>query len=403
MRPTPKLALFLALVALALLVPPAPPVVSGLSGEPVPGVGLRLGPAYLLGAPLWGVFDFLTVRTVDEHVAILAGLCILFGAWRLLRRRSRRSLAARVGVETAVAGAFVLALGGFYVAGVLAPRPMAALRVEDPDVVVVDFHSHSDASHDGRPGFTAERTRAWHRGAGFHVAWLTDHSVVDAALEAAARNPARAGDGTVLLPGREVVYEHQHVVALGLHDPREGLPAAPDGTDPCERWPVLIQTIPNDLSRVHPGGCSETGAGVRAIELVDGDPRGLAQGERERQRILALADSLGLIPVAASNLHGWGRTAASWNLIRIPGWREMAPEEVGDRIVELLRSGDRDAVEIVTVRRPAPAPRGRVATAAASVASVADFAARRSRPERLAWLAWLLVGVVAARRLGTVR
>ena len=44
---------------------------------------------------------------------------------------------------------------------------MARLRVGDPDVLVVDFHSHTEASHDGRRGFTDADDRAWHHDAGF--------------------------------------------------------------------------------------------------------------------------------------------------------------------------------------------------------------------------------------------
>ena len=52
----------------------------------------------------------------------------------------------------------------------------------------------------------------------------------------------------------------------------------------CEGWPVLIQTIPNDLGRVPVPACTADGAGVEAIELLDGDPRGLEQSDRERAR-----------------------------------------------------------------------------------------------------------------------
>lgn len=388
-----------ALAAGALVVPVSAPVVSALSGEPLAGVGLHHPPSYLALAPLWGVLDFLTLRTVAEHQVILGSLVALFLAWRLVRRRRPAGLASRVAVEVGVAVLFLAGVLALYLVGILASRPMVALRVDDPDLVVVDFHSHTRASHDGRPGFTAERVRAWHRGAGFHLAWITDHDSIGAARRATARNPERAGDGVSLLAGREVVYADQHVVALGTVDPREGLPPGGSLAERCARWPVLIQTIPNDLSRVHPGPCTEEGAGVRAIELVDGDPRGLAQGERERAWILQLADSLGLVPVSASNLHGWGRTAASWNVVRVPGWRDLPPGEVGRRVERVLRDGARDALEVVVVRRPVPAPKDGAGAAAASLVSLADFAARRTRPERLSWIVWLALALALRRRM----
>ena len=62
-----------------------------------------------------------------------------------------------------------------------------------------------------------------------------------------------------------------------------------------------------------------------AVEANDASPRGLRQSKRDRAQILALADSLDLALVAGSNNHGWGRTAAAWTLIRIPGWQRMSP------------------------------------------------------------------------------
>ncbi len=399
-RSIPKPYFVAGLLALALALPPRPSVVSALTGEPLAGVVLHLPVAYVLLAPLCGVFDYLTVLTPAQHAAVLGTLLAFFLGWRLLRRRRRRGPLRRAAIEIGAALGFLAAVFGFYAFGILGPHPMARLVVDDPDVVVVDFHSHTLSSHDGRKTFTAERNRAWHRGAGYDVAYITDHDSIRAAIEAERHNPARAGDGTVILPGREVVYAGQHVAVLGPVDPRLG-PAAgtggvPDPATPCAGWPVLIQTIPNNLGNLPAAECTEKGAGVRAIELVDGDPRGLAQGERERARILHLADSLDIAVVAVTNLHGWGRTAPGWSLVTVPGWRAMSPEEVGARIEDALRHGGRDAVQVVSVRRPSR-PLVGVGVAALPVVTLADFVARRSRAERLSWLAWIALAVVFGR------
>lgn len=399
-RSIPKPYLVAALVALALAIPPRPAVVSALTGGPLAGVSLRLPPAYVVLAPLCGVLDYLTVLTVAQHLAVLGTLLVIFVGWRLLRRRRKRGLLRRVAIELGAGVGFLAALVGLYAFGAAGPHPMARLVVDDPDVVVVDFHSHTLSSHDGRKTFTAERNRAWHRAAGFDVAYITDHDSIRAAMEAERRNPARAGDGTVILPGREVVYAGQHVAVLGPVDPRLGPAAgaagAADPTAPCAGWPVLIQTIPNDLGNLPPAECTAVGGGVRAIELVDGAPRGLAQGERERSRILHLGDSLDIAVVASSNLHGWGRTAPGWSLLRIPGWQAMSPEEVGGRIEDALRHGGRDAVEVVTVRRPRGPLEG-IRVAALPVLTVVDFVVSRSRVERLSWLAWIALAALLGR------
>jgi hypothetical protein len=412
-----------ALSGAALLFPERAPVVSALTGAPVEGVALEHSFGYLVLAPVFGAMDYLTVLTVPQHVSWLVGLFLAFGAWRLVRRRAKRGWAKRVLIEGGALVGFVVALAAFIAAGALAYRPMARLVVDDPDIVVVDFHSHTRASHDGRWDFTAERNRSWHRGVGTHVAFIADHDSVAPVLRAMTRNPRRAGDGTVVLPAREFVYAGQHVVALGTVDPRTatdawrpdpGAPPAPHavgGDDAgrrwCDGWPVLIQTIPNDLGRVPVPFCGPDGAGVEAIELLDGDPRGLLQSDVERERILAIADSLGLALVSASNLHGWGAAAASWNLLRIPGWRDMTPEAVGARIESMLRFGGPDAVEVVAYRRPSMADGARMAALGATVSLPVHFAAQRSRAERVSWLVWMALALAGARvlerRRGTQR
>lgn len=120
---------------------------------------------------------------------------------------------------------------------------------------MVDFHSHTH-SHDGRKGFTAEDSRTWHRDAGFHVAYNTDPESARAAVRAAMDNLPRAGEGTVLLPKRDVVYRRKHVVVLGTRDPRAITVSADSGPGPfgadtrCPQWPLLVQPIPADLSLV---------------------------------------------------------------------------------------------------------------------------------------------------------
>ncbi|MGD8322400.1 MAG: hypothetical protein PVJ02_18250, partial [Gemmatimonadota bacterium] len=383
----------------AVALPERIQVVSVLSGEPVPGVSLHHSPVYLLLAPLCGIMDYLSLLTVRQHLMVLGLSWFLFLLWRA--RRASRTLVAHpwrtLVREGGMIVAFLACLVAFYGFGILGPRPMARLVVDDPDVVVVDFHSHTESSHDGRSGFSAERNRAWHRDAGFDVAYVTDHDSIRAALEAERRNPSRAGDGTSILAGREIVYRDEHLVVLGSVDPRAWGAAAPDEAR-CSDFPLLIQTLPEDLSRVPGPDCPDGEGGVRAIELVDGDPRGLDQGVRERARILALADSFHLTLVASSNLHGWGRTASGWSLMRIPGWRDMTPDRLGGRIQEEIREGGPGAVQVVGYRRATRPP---TALGAASELLIPlDALTWLSRAERVAWLAWVALAayLVALRR-----
>jgi hypothetical protein len=264
-------------------------------------------------------------------------------------------------------------------------------------MLTVDFHSHTAASWDGRAGFGAEENRAWHRAAGFDVAFVTDHRSFAGATAGKARNPREAGDGTTLLTGIETRYRAQHLNVLGgtvgrdsgflvgavdplaLASPARSL--APEG--------ILLVTVPAPLGEV-PEVVAESGGAVRAIELSDAAPRGLAQLDSARSRVLHLADSLDLAVVAGSDNHGWGRTPAAWSVMTIPGWRRVSADSLSSLIVARIRQRGRRAVRVVERGRPT-ASRG-AALALIAPAMAWTMLTQIGWPERVSWLLWTWAG-----------
>lgn len=395
----------LVLVLLAALLAKQPALLDAETGATVTDAALYFPWTYIALAPLTSLLDTMTLLTARQHIAF--GVTVLLGAILLMRpwrarlaaggaERSSRLLRA-AGATLAGAALGVAILAGVYAAGTLLPRPMARLVVNGPDVVTVDFHSHTSASHDGRRGFTAEANRAWHRAAGFDVAYITDHGRTDAARQAAARNQPRAGDGTVILAGSEFVYRDAHVIGLGadteavLRD-RTAL-ARSD-------WPVVIHTIPGRLANLATPDASYAG-GTSAIEIADACPRGFEQATRDRWAILRLADSLDLAVVASSNDHGWSRSAAAWSLLRIPAWQYMSPATLDSAIRETILRRRRHAVRVV-LRRPVPGAASIAGVAFTMPAVVWTTFATQSFPARVAaafWIGLALFAPAARRRL----
>ena len=371
------------------------PVIDTLTGETVADVGLVFSTGYLAFAPVLGVLDHLSLLTDRQHVAVLLGGVVVFLALRGYRRLSGACTEAGTSRECVLAVAGFASVLCIYAFGVLGTRPMVSLQSHDPELVIVDFHSHTDASHDGRPGFDVEARREWHQSAGFDLAYLTDHLSLEAALIATGGNPGLAGDGLSILPGREVRYKSQHVLVLGHEDPTVGI------TD-RDRWPTLIQTIPNDLSRVPLPTYAGRG-GVHAIELVDADPRGLRQSVEDRALLLNIADSLDLAVVSGSNHHGWGRTAAVWTLVRVPDWQRLAPEALGLEVESHIRDNRADATRVVERRRlPTDTSREWSVAEVFTLPRLAWHVLTSLTPiERVAWLLW--IGVATLILHGTSR
>lgn len=384
---------------------PRDPIRDAVTGAAVPEAFLSRPAAYLFLAPLSNVLDMLTLLSKLQHLALLAAVFALFAGWRTVRALRGR---ATVRGHLLSSGALLLGIIVVYAAMALLPRPMAALVADNADILRVDFHSHTDASHDGRPGWSAERNRAWHRDGGYDAAFVTDHASVAGAERGMANNPSRAGDDVVLLQGIEVGWSGEHVNVLGAGRVYGGL-LTNNGRDLDpealrlaslipRREPVVVWNHPRQLGRL-PIATGPGTFGVRAIELSNGAPDSMDGVRRERRALIALAEEKHLFMTSGSDNHGWGSTAPNWTLMVVPGWRGLSPDALATRIESIARGGGPDAARVVERRAVnATTP---LAIAATIVTAPAMMLATLSTDERVSWLAWtwlITIGVWWIRR-----
>jgi hypothetical protein len=371
---------------------PLAPLRDAVTHGDAAGAHLGLPAAYVALAPFSDLADAISLLTVRQHVALLLTVLLAFVAWRILRRGRGVVMTSRVrrfGTESLAFAVLLASVLAFYAAAVLSPRPMAALELGDADELAIDFHTHTEASHDGRAGLTPDRVRQWHRAAGFHAAYVTDHRTFAGAARALAGNPRRAGDGVVLFSGIEVIAGRLHLNVLGaapadsqhfrlrvIAPESTGLFRPADGS-----VPVVLLTIPGNLDRVRPT------MGIAAVEISDAAPRGLQQTQREHGRIVRMADSARWALLAASDNHGWGRTAAAWSLFRIPRWRTLPPDSLDRAIRRDIATHRRAAGRVVERRRPdeSATPLGIASTAPQMLWLMLRTLAW---PERASWMVW---------------
>jgi hypothetical protein len=341
-------------------------------------------------APASTILDALTMLSPAQYWATFA-LCAflivggeIFGDARRARcfraLKATRTCARFTGGTVAILGIMLLL-----------SRPMASLRTSDPELIVVDFHSHTSASHDGRAGFDVERNRKWHRAAGFNAVYVTDHRTFDGAIEGARLNPTAAGGGTTILPGVELRDGPEHPILIGV-DPRRMRIVSPDWREAAVKAdggpvpPMLILSMPGDLDHV-PRDEYTGEIRLAAIEGADGSPRGIAQTTIDQQRIFALADRMGLAVVSGSDNHGWAQAAPAWSLLRIPGWRSMTPAALDIAIRRTIIARVPGSTRVIA-RRMAGLGSGRIATALGGVAVAAMMFRTMNLTDRLSWLAW---------------
>ena len=402
----PWTAIVITLLLLASALASTPAVRDATTGERFNDASLTFSTGYLALSPLWDVFDAWSLLSVRDHVAVFLWLAAIYVVWRVLRRRGA-TMVGRKRREAGMATLFLVGLLLLYSLAALLPRPMAQLVTSGATsdaLLVLDVHSHTRYSHDGRPGWSPEDVRAWHRDAGYNVAFISDHRTFDGIERGLPNNPPQAGQGTTLLPAIEVVWQGVHVNVLNAGARYRGITteslrdideqALTLASMIANTEPVLVQTIPDDLSKMHPAHGPGT-PGVRAIELIDGSPRGLGQGRQQRARIVKLADSLNLALVAGSNNHGWGRTASGWTLMVLPGWRGMQTDSLSSMIDRVFRLAGRQAT--LPIERVGGTGDGALAVMFALPVVVWRMFATLSGDQRAMWLLWTWAIVLIAR------
>jgi hypothetical protein len=395
------------LITSAVLVTAAlslPPIMDLARPQSPAAASLKTPLLYDILAPVSNILDTLTLLSPVQYWATFALCAVVFfapGIFRDLRRPRGFGFWSTIFSCLRFLGGTVAVIGIMLVVR----RPMASLSLQDPDLIAVDFHSHTSASHDGRPDFDAERNREWHQSAGFDAAYITDHRTFDGALDASERNPSLAGGGTTLLTGVELRDADEHPLLLGVDarrmkisspDWREAAVEADGGTVP----PILILTLPGNIVRVPVN--EYTGAiRLAAIEGSDGSPRGVAQTGTDRKGILALADKLHLAVVVGSDNHGWGRAAPAWSVLRIPGWRDMTPGSLDIAIRRTILARVPGTTEIIA-RRTAASPSGKVEIALGGAAVALSMLRTMNLRERFSWILWSwaggLLSLIRARR-----
>ena len=402
---------WLPLLIVALIILSAPfavdPLRDAATGGPITDATLRRSGGYLLLAPISAVLDTLTLLSHRQHIALILTLVLGWVLWWWWRRReadlavpaTRRAvrIASRVGIALAV-------LAGVYAVALLVPRPMAALETAGPNIIAIDFHAHTKYSHDGRWNWEPEDVRAWHRKAGFDVAFIADHRTFDGAREGWANNPTESGTETLLLPALEAVWKGEHVIVLDADRMYRGIfdAALRDVDDDALRLaslvpgnePVLIWTIPGNLANVRTAKGRGT-PGIRALEVVDGAPRGLTQSRLDRARIVHLGDSTDVALVAGSDSHGWGHAASAWTLMLIPGWRGAPPDEVSRAISATIRNNGRETTRVAE-RYVANTEDAALVPFTVPIVTWGMFRSLSS-DERIVWFAWVAALTMLAR------
>lgn len=324
------------------------PAISDPTGAVLPaGLTLAFPALNLLLAPLFDLWDGVTLLAMSRLHAFLVMAVALVAAWSLLA--SRRKAGVRWLAATARLLAGILGLGLFILGGIRWRRPMAHLAGVPTDLLVVDLHSHTNESHDAKSllqrDFDLEVSRAWHRRGGFDAFFVTDHNLLNHAVL-----PYGDRGSPVACPGEELSLWGAHIVLLGNSDsvPRAAYADSEAGIERLFQqseslWhAVTLASIPEydehhfaDLPRW-------IAAGVDGFEISNAAPKANEQSRWSRDSVIHLARTNGRWLAGVTDQHGMGGTVQAWTLVArtdsgvaIPGAARLCDEI----LARLIRDG----------------------------------------------------------------
>jgi hypothetical protein len=359
--------------------------------------------SHVLLAPFTLLADWLNGGSRHDLIgfAVWAGV-----AYTLTRLAARRGPPRRPLRETLYAAALLVALGGFVGWGYWLQRPIPRLATTDADDLVLDVHSHTAMSHDGRRGFGAAQSARWHARAGFDAAFITDHNVAGPAkawrIDAGGRRPR-------MLDGEELSLSGLHLVVLGngVAIPNRPYDASWDSTGALIRRLhadslYLIASLPEYWEHHWGGELGElTTGGVDAFEIWTASPKAMDFPAEARRAVVARSRLENRTLFGATDMHGFGNTATVWNVVRLPGWRLLGDGALTQALVVRFRTEGVTANQVVALRRWLP--ESRLGSAFSVPINLALALRTASVPHALALLGWIWVWPVAAsfrRRAG---
>jgi len=354
-------AMLLALLVLLTALWAQPSLVDAVTGA-APGDADLVRPVLYTGlAPLSNLLDALTFLSLGRAQAALLVWVIALAALGAAKPGSRRRRITRGLVGPAVIVLLVAAT-------VLLPRPVPRLAANDSTVTVLDYHAHTDASHDGRAGWTAADLAEWHAAQGFTAAYVTDHNII---FSRPAERPI------ALLPGVEWSVYRQHVVALGAGrtidreryqgDTRRMLGLF---TELHRQGAVGIASLPEYWRNHREDLDAFVAAGVDGFEIVNCAPKAIGFSGADRRDVIDLAARHDLLVTGASDNHGWGKVTCVWN-ISLPGGHGFRANRV--------------------ITRPIVLAQGTSPAWTAAFSQPWLMFRGLTWPERISWLTWILV------------
>lgn len=390
------LLVLILLLSAAFWAPNQPYIEDAISHAQASGYHIHIPPGRMVFEPFLGPLLFLmrADNVVMVYIYLLTWTLLAFLVMRILHEKR----SAAMGWRAAIRQGFIQGMPWFpvifiaFVATMLlilfSPLPSNTIEHDDPEIVLVNFHSHTYNSHDGL--ISPLRLIYWHERNQFDAFFLTEHNHHTTTLTYVQEQM----DG--ILPAHPLMMTGQeysgsnHLLLLGLTRPFASKDysdeAAIDsahaqgGVAILAHWFAPVKNTRPLLYYVS--------AGVDGFEIAN-QAEGIYYPGRYLQQLYTVSREQKLLLMGNSDYHGYGPACFTWNALRIPGWHRLSRAEKVSTIMEVLRSRDQSRLQVLLYR-----DRERIASGLLWLSpfiTVIDYFRSLNFLQVLSWLLWFVV------------
>lgn len=224
------------------------------------------------------------------------------------------------------------------------PMPNNTIVNNSEDKVLVTTHAHTEFSHDGLT--SQENMWKWHNRNGFDAFFITDHANHQKSLEFANRQ--RDGEFPIH-PLIMVGQEHSgsnHMSLLGLNGKFDTKGMSDQNViDTVHHYGGVVI-----VNHWFDGKGKEkelyTAMGADGFEIENAG-KDLYYDRELFKELKSYCTENKLSMIGGLDFHGYGRMCSMYNALKIPTWNELEPAEKEHRILQILKNGDQEKIQVL--------------------------------------------------------
>ena len=324
-------------------------LVNALTLEQVPGFAIHISAWRILFEPFIGLLLYFnqSFYAIKEFALLLVWILLMMliytgiKSFRQKEKQTRRQfLFHQLFNLILVVGIWFSA----FVAMIFLQLPNNVIVNNNPDLVLVTTHSHTEYSHDGL--ISRQGLWNWHKRNHFDAFFITDHNNHRKTLEFVQdQAEGRLPEFPAVLPGEEFSGSN-HLSLLGLKKDFRSKGFTDSTAIAYTRQDSGAVLVNHWFDGEHKSLEYYRDLGVDGFEIEN-----TATDKRYDRdvygRIKHFCEQNHLIMVGGLDFHGYGSACTIWNAFEVPGWRNLERSEKEKSILKILRTRDQSKLSVI--------------------------------------------------------